>query len=60
MWCLSPQKRRTGFPKLGFRLELVSSVYLILMVNQSGTILKKLTLKEFIFKLFKIMLTLPN
>lgn len=31
--CLSPHNRRMGFPKIDFRLELVSSVYVILMVN---------------------------
>lgn len=31
--CLILQNRRMGFPEIDFRLELVSSVYLILMVN---------------------------
>lgn len=33
IWCLSPQKRTMSFSKICFRLELVSSVYLIPMVN---------------------------
>lgn len=59
-WCLSPQKMIIGFPKTDFSLKLLRPLYLILMANLSGTILKKINLKQLIFNLSKMTLTFPN
>lgn len=57
---LKSPENYNSFPKTDFSLELLRPLYLILMANLSGTILKKINLKQLIFNLSKMTLTFPN